>query len=916
MDSEVESLLRTYRKAVRTSDGMGAVAALRKLVEIDKSRDWTPDLVSAERFAQRRLLEKFKAEQSAGHIDASERTARELTDTAWREVPTGHDMDDVRKFVAVQTAKRHETEGREHMMVLRRCHDEWNRALALATLKEIDRLTAEGWNMPQDGRQLADDCRRRCEEEITAEEREKKWHELCERLHGAIQREEIAAIRQILAEPEFLDREPDPELIRAAQLAVRHDEDVKRRKMLLVAGVSLCVLLAVIGLSGLWLKRRNFDERCEKEAVRLAELEKGAHAIERMGNALRALESEGTEILDDPRVGIFKERLQTLVEKNETRTNEIASVLAALRDMQSGGWTSDAESVNDRLNRAKALLTEEDINQSAEWRMLKKSWNDHVASEEEAFRSAGNNLGERIITAVQLVTTRLSEEVHGQTDDCGADKCRSAIESWRAKYATTVPDMDGKIASAEKKMEAAVQMQKHLHAAIARLNGAATAADMIAARQVLTENYADFVAVKNLEPLPMTVVDVQNVLDGSTAEQKAFDSIFKGSIDDTKFKTFIEQKVRVIANIPVFYSLYGLSRRGDRAGELFAVATGKPTIKETVKGRVETRIEGNLLDFGKRMKVEEMWRKHGCSVDPLPLTDEMREVVEIAERTDMTPGQFEQELLRLIDGHLNVAHEKDFVKISERAKNFTSLTLGWYPSYCRIQMLDLYSRWLCDDMKLIPVTFELFKWRPKVATLAAPIKIEGIQDELSWVCRWNARVRQRDVECAYLLAQIPKNWTTNYKEIRSEMRDLRSVGRWHVRTAGIIHFDPASPNYENDPSVVVPVVFTSVSCDHPLYVLRVGNGKTSLKRAFVPHEGSWARTADMGHDYIPGEPLFHVVENDKPLDPEAQVAALSQKLKTSTARRFLDDIPFFSPKTDFKNAPRKKGDDKDDNVEK
>ena len=897
MDSEMESLLRTYRKANRTNDVTGAVTALRRLSEIDNSRDWTPDLVSAERSAQRRLVEKFKAAQVSGRIGESERFARELVDTAWHDAPTGHEMDEVRNFVSVQAAKQNAAKGGELMAVLRKCRDsEWNRDLAFSTLKEIDRLTVAGWSIPQDDKQVADDCRRRCEEELAAEENEKKWRELCERLHGAIQREEVASIRQIMSAPEFLDREPDPELIRAAQLVVRHAEDAKRRKMIMVAGVSLCALLAAIGMSGWWLKQKRFDERCTREANRLAALEKGPHAIERMGKVLRILKSESPDVFDDSRVNIFTERLRTLVEKNIARTNEISATISALRDMQAGGWTVDRDSANGMLSRTKALLTDEDVDLTAEWRQIKKSWNDHLAAEEESIRSAGTEKAEKIISIAQALSTRFAEEIHDEADDGEIKRCLAAIKAWRADYATALPDMDGKIASAEKRMLAALQMHKHLHNAIAKLNDSATIAEMIAARKVLTENYAAYKEVKDLEPLPVSANDLQNVIDATTVEQTAFAAMFKRKIDGESFKTFLSENVLIVADIPTMYSLYGLTLRDDSKKKIIAIAKGNVNAKESTGYGYHVR--GDMLDLEKRKMVDDVFCKYPYRIDILPSTEEMRDIVETAERANITAGQFERELLKLIDRHLKDEHKDSLAKMPEKSETDEALTRDRYPAYRRIQMLDIYFRWLGDDLKLIPDVPELTEWTRKVAALAAPIKVDGIHDDLSWACRWEPRVRRRDVECARLLAQIPQTWTSTCKSINSEMQTLRSVSRWRVQTAGIVRFNPTSP----DLSTVSPGVFPSVACDHPLYVMRTENGKLKLKQAFVPQGGRWVQTSMARQNYVSGEPILQVIEDAKPIDPEARLSAMADELKTPAVRRMLANVPLFSPKIDLKST--------------
>ena len=890
MESDIELLLRAYRKAMRTNDGSAAVSALRKLSEMDKSRDWTPDLVSAERALQRRLLATFKESRTEGRSGESEATARELVDTAWREAPSGGDMDEVRNYVAELDARQNAAEGEKHLDVLRKCQTEdWNRERAFSAVKEIDRLTEAGWSVPSADKALVDECRRRIEEELAAEEKERKWRELCESLHGAVQREEVSAIRKVLSAPEFLDREPPPELISSAQLVVCHAEEAKRRKMLVVAGMSICVLLAAVGMSGLWLKHRRFEERCVTEAARLAEMEKEPFAIERMGKVLRALETERPDLFGDPRVNVFCDRWHALVQKNAARTNEIAAAILALKEMQAGGWTNGEETVNGKLNRIKELLTEEDTDFSAEWRLARKSWNEHVVAAEKAMRDDGTVAAEKIIAAAQSLSARLAGEIVDASEGDGrAGTCRRAIGAWRARYAAALPDIDARMAAAEKRMAEAAQMQKHLHEAITRLNNAETGEDIVGARTVLVENYAGYRAVGDLKPLPVAVNEIRAVLDGESAPQKAFADMFKTGVDRDTFGTFLAENVRVVADITTLYSLYGLLNKAN--GTYMAAAKGKPK----VNNNAIKIITGELLDFGKCEMTKELRMTLPFDLELLPSTDELRGVVDFVERPGVTATQFENKLLSLVEKHLAAGHSKKFVDNYDKNAGSTALYEGYYPACRRLQMLDIYFRWLCDDMKLIPDAPELQEWKRKVSDLATPVKVDGVQDDLSWLCRWEQRVRRWDSACARLLAQIPQTWTSTFKAVRSDCATLRkSVGKWQVRTAGVVRFEPGLAGSGEARPDVSRGVFASVPCDHPLYVLRNEKNATVLKRVIEPQDGRWKATESSSQICLPGEPLFHVVADGQPIDPETQIDALTNKLKTDTARRILAKAPLF-----------------------
>ena len=66
----------------------------------------------------------------------------------------------------------------------------------------------------------------------------------------------------------------------------------------------------------------------------------------------------------------------------------------------------------------------------------------------------------------------------------------------------------------------------------------------------------------------------------------------------------------------------------------------------------------------------------------------------------------------------------------------------------------------------------------------------------------------------------------------------------------------------------------------------------------------------MGRDYIPGEPLFHVIAGDAPIDADGQILNLERSLKMPSARRLLGKLPFFSPIIDTKGGHKNDNDQK------
>ena len=889
-----EPFLRMYRKAVRTNNNVLAVKALRRLSEVDHSQDWSDNLVQAEGALQRTLLDDFRAAQE--RVDEAEmlRIAQELLETPWQKEPTKHGIEEVRAFTAAQEKRRRDVEGGENIELLRKCHDgEWNRALAFSMLQALDSLVEKGWCVPDAERRMIDDCRRRCAEEMDAEERERRWKECCERLHGAVQHEDTAEIRDALAATEFMDHEPPEDLLRDAQQVILHEEAAKRRKVMQIGVCALLALVAVLGVSGWWLRKKLFNDRCEAEAVKLADLAQGAHAVDRLGEALNRLKSNDPEVYDDPRVNVYAGKLKTMFEANLARTNEIVEILAALSSRCDALWTNVNESVTGQFARAESLMTNEDAAYRASWRKLKASWNDHQEELAAAKRREAEERRTKVISAANVVCNRLKQEIGGETLNEAIVKCRTALSEWKADYGALLPEQESALVEVEKELAEAEQGQRNVCSAIDTLKTAESAPEAIVARKVLLEHYSGYAAIARLKPYPFEENEVREVLEGMSAEQKAFDATLSTGIDAAAFKTFLEENVTSLKEIPSFYSLIGLMYDGDQARKFFAVAKGRPEIKQTSYDK-RWQINGEVFDFSRR----EMVSQSSCMRKPMRVpmepTEEIKELVDAAGQSGMNVGKFENVLLKMIGKHLAAARKNDFVITEERFESWEQLCQGRYPAYRRIQLLDIYLKWLEEDLHLMPPDAVLKSWVKKVADLANPISVEGASEDLAWVCQWEPRIRRRNTECARLLAQFPKDWIDTYQTWRSARYSFREISDWKVETAGQILFDPRNAILAKSPDAVIPIVKKGTACDHPLYVLRQVNGAVELRPALVPSGGRWARTAAMGNGYIPGEPLFQVCRDGKPIDAMVKIQDIISKMPKNIAAQMVKKIPFFN----------------------
>ncbi len=893
-----EPFLRMYRKAVRTNNNLLAIKALRRLIEVDHTQNWEANLVQAESVLQRELAEAFAVARSANNAEEQDRIAREVLETSWRNKPTGRTFSDIQDYWNDKESRRREAEGKENLALLRRCRDEnWNRTLAFSMIQALDALMENGWALPTDERDMVDECRRRVAEEMEAAEKERSWKTCCETLHGAIQREDPVAIRESLAVPDFLDHEPPEDLLRDAQRVIEHDEAARRRKMMQIAVCSLLALFAVLGVSGWWLRQKLFSMRCEGEVAKMTALAKGSHAIDRLDEALRKLQTDDPDVYVDPRVNVFQGKLKSMISANLARTNELSEILASLALSHNTQWADDNGTVTSRLARVELLLTGDDAEYRARLLKLKSAYADHLAKLDEAARTKAAKRHETLTARMHDLSVQLSEIIGGEDQDKAIAVCKADATEWRERYGLLLPILDGKLTEVEKELADAEQNQKNVREALGKLRAAQTAPEILEARKALIDFYSSYSDIKRLAPHPVEVSTVRGVLDRTTAEQKAFASVANSGIPQDKFKTFLEENVSSLKEIPSFYSLYGLMVSNDRTGKFFAVSKGKADIKKPSYANAWL-ISGEMLDFAnKKMtdKIEKL-KAEGVLGYTIPSVDEVKECVDFASKANLTAGQFENEVLKHISRHLQEVNKiekgkKIYLENERKFNNFVSLTRGRYTAFRRIIMLDIYFKWLDEDLKVMPPDDELRRWVKKVSDLANPIHVDDVPDDLSWTCLWEKRIRDRNMECVELLEKIPVDWTAQYLKWRSARVVIRDIAGWKIETAGQLLFDPLNPWQRKNPNAVIPIVPKEVKVDHPLYVLRNEDGRLRMVKALMPSGGKWAMVAGAGH--MPGEPLYQMCRDDKPIDAEKEIRECLKSIPEQIVKTFVAKIPFF-----------------------
>lgn len=879
--------LSMYRKAIRVNNVRLAVKSLRRLVDLDQTQDWKRNLRQSEAQFQTQLIGEFDKHIGAGQTDAADQVAAELCSGVWLDGLTAKGADRVQEFVKRREAERRSAQGAENVEILRKCLSEkWDRSLVQKMLLGIDGLVQKGWQVPDEAKSVVDPCRTRFAEEMEQEAKAARWREINETLHAAIQRENCDEIRDALSAPEFLDRDPEGDLLRDAQRVLDHAESARRRKTFQIAFFSFLGLVAVLGVSAWWLRQKRFNERCVAEAQGLGRLEQMVgkspnRAIAAIEQTLAALRKSSPEVYAFPDVNQFEKRLKVLVANNASRTNRLNTVLTELESMFAGGWANaEISAVTGRIDEVARALTKDDGSAQTRYLKLRDSWGEHVARVERDNHNRATSLHTTLVAHLESLTVRLGKELADADLMRDVENSKKSIDEWRQEYGKSAVDLEAKLAEAEKSFMEVAELQKGYRATIDKVVEAQTADAVVAARTELIEHYGNYPEVKYLKPLDVTADDVKQILTGNVPEVARFIESQKTGISEGDFATFITECVLVIADAPEFASLYALC---NKSGKIVAVSKGHAEMKFPSYDENGTISSSQLIHFYGAQIVSELQcsRENRPTEKLMPSSAELLDIVDYAKK-NRTIGDFENFLLRKIDAHLKAMNDKwnDAPSVFRAGD---PPAYGWMSPYRRVQFIAWYLRWLKEDLKIFPPNGELERVFKKADDLAQPVSVEGVGEGMTWLCLWDGRVQKRTIDCAKFLREgMPRDFTAKYRAARESRTAVLKVAFWKVDFAGRVKFDPLSKSFRQNPEEILLSFVKGVTPDHPVYVLRKVGENLRLVRAFESNRGKgWRKCID---DYRLGEPLYRVAADGKYIDVEGEL----EKVRVSF-------VPFYGP---------------------
>lgn len=912
-----EPYVKMYRKAVLTKNQRLAVQSLRRLVELDNTQDWKETLKRAEADLQKELIARFADARRSGDTETMAEVAQSLVQESWSDEVRQNGMKEVRTFLRKMREEELSGEGFENIGLLRRCMEvEWDLVLAGDLLDGIARLESEGWKIPQTDVSLVADCRKRCANEREEQEKKKRWKELCGKLHAAVESDDAGAVREALGHPEFLDNEPPEDLLADAQSVLLHDEARRRRKLSLIAGCGLAGVLAVVAVSGWWLKQKMFDGRCETEAAALANVASGESSIETMERILRRLEKEAPAVYADSRVNSFVDRLAELKRAELVRTNELAALLVKLKDANESGWKDGQEENEKKIRRAKELVKPSDGRYRRDFLDIESAWLDHREKMEADARAAAEKARAGIVENVPKAVARLKSEYESTELTESVEKCKAEIAEWRKTHQPNCPSGEADISESEKKLLEAETGHRNMVNAVKRICDAKNAHEAVSAREDLRKHYSRYTFVSAIGDLPVSADEVKALTDGELDSTSQFRKQTSIGISEEAFRAFIDECVLPIAEYPLEYSLYGIRHGNSSADAPFlAICKGNPSRRDATYGSYVV-FDGEILDLRNMKMVEGELRVNTEEFrDPTPEVlkpcIEMKEIVDIANG-NVTLEKFEKKLLDLIDGHLQASREKMFEeqeidnirRIPTKLVSGNKLTTSWkllknihtckrFPAIRRIQLMEIYLRWLRDDLKMMPASPSIGRWVSKITDLSQRVLIDGVPRELTWTCLRDERVVKRNIECAKLLKEIPQNLVRQYRDWNFARRRYREVADWEIKMVGKVKYDPGNANWRKDMAKVWLDV-QEAGRDGPLYAVRKNGEEIRLVKAVLPgNDGKWLIASGMSGKLMAGEPLMQVFSGGKAIEAEEVIKSLTEGVCGEAAAYFEDKIPLF-----------------------
>ena len=638
-------------------------------------------------------------------------------------------------------------------------------------------------------------------------------------------------------------------------------------------------------------ERARFDAECVAATNRLEMLLKESEGEAKFDEALRVLETNAPAIYADRRVVAFMEKARGMKEQYRARAKMIAALFDELNELKGKkAWGQDESAVTSRIARLQASVLATDQAAQAKLGEIVGAWNKYQANV-----SAAKELHKELLALLARVARRLKTEVLPEAESLQVelDQCKEGVERWKAINETYALNMWEDVAAAERVLGQAEKAQESVQVALKKLKEARTVGDYLRQRDVLVEQFSSYKFARHIQEYVAPIAQVEALVRGTAAELQANKSRLT-HVSAVGFKNFLETEVFSLTNAPFETALYGVYYAAQRSsGKGHEAREGRKFIGLS-KGEAQVQYEGEASTVmgdlyetssdepGMRLQFR---KPRACPLQTIEMgsSAELNALIHFAARKDMTSEMFEQELLRLIEGHLKAGLNAD------------NTPDAWYPSIRRVQMVMRYFRWLRKNLNVLPMEGAMGRCYNLAEQLVEPIEIKKVPVAITWACLKDEDVIERDRLCRTYLAELAKNdFIGRYRRARHAHERLAQIASWRMEFVGSLNCPSLSSWRKNPKKTYLDILGDASKVQFPLYVLRRENGVLILKRVLEANKAGagYHIVAGMGKEILAGDPLFQVKAGEAVIDVEQFFAELKEE---SPEIGLTSAAPFFVP---------------------
>lgn len=464
---------------------------------------------------QKQFYFDFTAAKRAGDREEAERIALAYL-AEEHEDPSGSAIAAIMQmYIDRINASRMEKEGHDYIRTLTlNLEKEWDSEQVASALQSIDELTAAGWAVCADDREIIAECRQKFEKEAAAANKRRKREKKIAELEEAVRHKDAAAITAILASRELREKRPDFDLLDRAGTVLDTEETTKKRlKGLLIAVgiIGFALLLAVAAKSS---KNKAFDDKCEAEAEKLALLLNSFDPIEQLSSELKFIRVDEPELLYDNRIKHFSSVLKTLIDENFVRTNEIAKTISSMDAVMERDWNTKPQNVTNAFEYLDSKLMPRDIYYRARVLELKTSWDEHLLKHDSTRKLAGKYCT-KLVAILDSVSKRITSSLTDEELPMLISRSEDAIAKWQSEFEHSSPQLDEVAGDAIRTFKNACQNREQAIKALADFKDTARAIDIVQRRDDLYRRFSSFSEIAEMPRLPYSEDNISALLNGT-----------------------------------------------------------------------------------------------------------------------------------------------------------------------------------------------------------------------------------------------------------------------------------------------------------------------------------------------------------------------------------------------------------------